>query len=331
MNIRPTQLIRHGSFFTAVATSQPQRYIKNMQNARTIVVCGATGQQGACVVLSLLARGGFNVVALSRDPSSTKAAALEHLGVTVRQADLADAASLERIFINAHGVFGVTQPWSNDYRDVDVAAEIAQGRNIIDACQRTNVQHLVLSTAMRIDDEPTGVPHVDSKRDIERYLLVSGVPYTLLRPGTFMDNIGAKFFPVRRGTIQGFTDGDSKLPFVSCHDIGEAAAAVFAAPERWLDKGVNLVSDWVSGDEICTALGKLRNERFRWKTPPKLLMRLFAREFYTMRVKFEQSGRPPYPYHSHINEALRQTHLLVPEFWGIERFLTASGLLERRL
>jgi uncharacterized protein YbjT (DUF2867 family) len=161
--------------------------------------------------------------------------------------------------------------------------------------------HLVLSTVMRIDDEPTGVPHVDSKHEIERYLCASGVTYTLLRPGTFMDNIGARFFPVRPGAIRGFTDGDSKLPCVSCRDIGEAAANVFTDPG------------------------------FRWSAPPKLLMRLFAREFYEMRTKIEQNGRPPYAQKPHVDEALRATRTVVPDAWGIEQLLQASGFVERKL
>jgi uncharacterized protein YbjT (DUF2867 family) len=295
-------------------------------NLPTIVVCGATGQQGACVVDGLLARKRFRVVAFSRQPQGAKAQRLRAKGVVVQSADLADLASLERVFQGAQGVFGVTQPWTADYRRADVAGELKQGMNIIDACLRARISHLVLSTVMNIDDKPTDIPHVASKIEIERYLFGKGVPSTLLRPGTFMDNIGMPFFPVKPGRVRGFTDGDAKLPFVSCHDIGEAAAVAFETPDQWIGKQVNLVSDYVSGEDICEMLQQLRaGERFRYSTVPRLLMRLFAPEFYKMRRGFEQVGRPPFPQQSKIDEALTTTRRMVPGFWTVGRYLAAAG------
>ena len=57
----------------------------------------------------------------------------------------------------AHGVFGVTQPWSADYRTVDIRVEIRQGKNIIDAA-------------------------------IEAYTRAAKAPRTVVRPASFMDN-----------------------------------------------------------------------------------------------------------------------------------------------
>lgn len=58
--------------------------------ARTIVVCGATGKQGGAVVNSLLATEAWNVVAIARNPESAATKALGERGVEVRQADLLD-------------------------------------------------------------------------------------------------------------------------------------------------------------------------------------------------------------------------------------------------
>lgn len=49
-----------------------------------------------------------------------------------------------------------------------------------------------------------------------------------------------------------------------------------------------------SGLDICAALSRLRGgELFRWSVPPKLLMRLFAKELYKIRIAFEEAGRLP--------------------------------------
>jgi uncharacterized protein YbjT (DUF2867 family) len=297
---------------------------------RTIVVAGATGQQGSWVVKELVRRGTCDVVAFTRRPASQRARALAGLGIRVERGDLSDVASLERIFRGADGVFGVTQPWDPGYRRADIAAEIAQGRAIVDACERAGVGHLVLSTAMRVDDNPTGLPHVDSKLEVERYLRGSGVPYTLLRPGTFMDNIGQPFFPVKNGVVRGFVAGDARLPFVSCRDISVAAAVVFETPERWLGRAVNLMADYVSGNELGATLGRVRRESIRYTAPPAWLMRLFSREFFEMRRGFEKAGRPPYPYRASFDRALEETRRLVGDVWHLEAYFEAVGFGDGR-
>ena len=64
----------------------------------SIAVVGATGQQGGSVVDALLKQGKFQVVALTRDPSSKQAKALVDRGnARVVQGDLSDEASLVKV------------------------------------------------------------------------------------------------------------------------------------------------------------------------------------------------------------------------------------------
>jgi uncharacterized protein YbjT (DUF2867 family) len=285
-----------------------------------IAVCGATGQQGGAVIRSLLSRG-VSIRALTRQPNGERARALAASGVEVRMADFGDATSLQAAFAGATGVFGVTQPWSADYRHVYVDMEIAHGKAIAAACKSAGVGHLVFSSVMKVTEEASGIPHVDSKFIIEQAIFDSGVPYTLLRPGTFMDNIGLPFFPVKKHTVKGFTDGDAKLPFVCCRDIGEAAANAFLAPERWRQRAVNLVSDFASGDDLAATLARLRSAKMKYKSTPALLMRLFVPEFYKMRRAFEEMGRPPFRYQAEIDRAMTETRELNPGLWSLEAYL----------
>ena len=77
---------------------------------KTVLVFGATGQQGGAVAAALKAHG-WPVRALVRDPSSDKAAKLRALGVEVVAGDLADAGSIGAAMQGVHGVFSV-QPSS---------------------------------------------------------------------------------------------------------------------------------------------------------------------------------------------------------------------------
>ncbi len=292
-----------------------------------VVVCGATGNQGGAVVNALLAAGKWRLAALLRDPERGRA--LEGRGLELRRGDLLDEASLVAAFAGAHAVFGVTQPWSKDYRRADTRGEVRQGKALVNACAATGTR-LILSTVLLMDDRPTGIPHVDSKAEIEGYLRREKLPAVALGPASFMDNIGLDFFPVRRGRVRGFVDADAKIPLVACRDIGRAAARVLDDLDAHLGRRHNLIGGLYSGLDICDTLSRLRGgERFRYGAPPRLLMRLFAREFYKMRQTFEEAGRPPLP--PLYAAGLRETAALIGQPTTLEAFLQDKGYADKPL
>ena len=97
-----------------------------------------------------------------------------------------------------------------------------------------------------------------------------------------MDNIGAPYFPVRKGVVRGFVGGDAKIPYIACNDIGVFAALVFYNPDGFAGQGINLIGDFVSAMEVCETLRSIRkDEIFRCRTVSIILMRLFAKEFHS--------------------------------------------------
>lgn len=285
-----------------------------------IVVCGATGQQGGAVIEALLASGHSSIRGLTRDVSSTKSQDLRARHIDMVKADLADVESLAAAFDGAQAVFALTQPWTSDYKKASPRAEVEQGLAIVAAAKRNKVEHVVLSTVI-LDGRhrKTGVPHVDSKIEIEMALEKSNLAWTVLGPGTFMDNIGTKFFPVGHKSIRGFVSKETALPYIAVRDIGRAAAKAFANPSEWLGKRLNLVAGMWDGEALCKALSNVHGRPYRWKAPPRLLMRLFAPEFYKMRLAFEAFGRPPFP--AEYLESIETTRKLLPDVWSIEDYV----------
>jgi uncharacterized protein YbjT (DUF2867 family) len=292
-----------------------------------IVVCGATGNQGGAVVNALLGKGKWRVAALLRNPGRGRA--LEGRGVELRRGDLVDEASLVAAFSGAYAVFGITQPWSTDYRRADTHGEVRQGKALVNACASAGTR-LVFSTVLLGDERPTGISHVDSKIELEAYLHQEKLPAVVLGPGSFMDNIGLDFFPVHRGRVRGFVDADAKVPLVACCDIGRAAASVLDNLDAHLGRRHNLIGGLYSGLDICDTLSRLRGgEKFRYGAPPRLLMRLFAREFYKMRQTFEEAGRPPFP--PLYDAGLRETAALIGQPTTLEAFLRDKGYADKPL
>lgn len=91
---------------------------------KTILITGATGQQGGAVLRHLVGKG-FKLRALTRNPDSDKAKALAAQDVQVIKGDLDDEASLKAALQGAWGVFAVQNTW-----EAGVEKEEEQGKRI---------------------------------------------------------------------------------------------------------------------------------------------------------------------------------------------------------
>src|SRR3984893_8702149 len=83
--------------------------VTGVKSDRTILVTGATGNQGGAVAQALQGTG-FHLRGLTRAPESERAAALAGRGVDIVKGDLDDEATLRRALAGAWGVFGVQNP-----------------------------------------------------------------------------------------------------------------------------------------------------------------------------------------------------------------------------
>lgn len=102
---------------------------------QTILVTGATGNQGGLIARHLLQRGKFKVRAMVRDENKPAAQALEQLGAELVKADFNDRASLDHAVQGVYGVFSI-----QDFREgMDV--EIQHGNAIADAASAAGAQH----------------------------------------------------------------------------------------------------------------------------------------------------------------------------------------------
>ena len=145
-----------------------------------IVVAGATGKQGGAVAARLIERG-HKVRALTRNPQKPNAKALALAGAEVVEADLEDRSSLDRALAGAAAVFSV-----QDFLEAGIEAEVRQGLNLTEAAAAARVEHVVYSGASTMDRN-TGVPHLDSKWQIEQKVRSLDIPWTVFRPASFME------------------------------------------------------------------------------------------------------------------------------------------------
>ncbi|WRT63883.1 uncharacterized protein IL334_000809 [Kwoniella shivajii] len=205
---------------------------------KTILVTGATGHQGGATVTALVDYNSKNVddqyhiLALTRNPTSDSAVALSGLpNVEVVQGELADNQSIAKIFDDQskngiYGVFVVLDPFGGD--------ELAQGKLLVDLAISHKVKRIVYSGADLSGLSPTPVPHFETKRQIEEYLISSSsgknhISWTIFRPGGFLENF---YIPGYSLVVAALLNPDIQFPLIGTGDIGRATAEILVSSDE---------------------------------------------------------------------------------------------------
>jgi uncharacterized protein YbjT (DUF2867 family) len=219
----------------------------------TILVFGATGDQGHSLMRRLVA-GGYRVRAATRDPTLFPAA--DFPGVTPVAADFDDQDSLDHAAMGADGIV-MHLPFT-----FDRAYAVHMGRSIGAAARKARLKRIVFHTSCVVMDADLGLAGHDARRDIERELRASGVPCVFIRSSVFMDNIvrvWAKPSVVNHGIFAYACKPDLKIAWVCQDDIAAYMIAAYEladpAPHYLVGGPEHLVGDEVA-QRLSTAIGK---------------------------------------------------------------------------
>ncbi|WP_265110496.1 NmrA/HSCARG family protein [Halosolutus halophilus] len=205
----------------------------------SVLVTGATGNQGGAVVDHLLAADtDFDVFGLTRDASGETARRLADRGVTMVEGDLNEKASLAPHVAAVDAVFAVTNFWTEGYDQ-----QVRQGKNVTEVAAEEGVDQFVFS-GVGSHWEDTGIPHFDSAWEIERHARNLDLPLTVLGPVFFFQNFEAFAEDVvEDGTIALPLAEGVSLQMIDTDDVGHAAAVVFENPDEFVGDRVELAGD----------------------------------------------------------------------------------------
>jgi uncharacterized protein YbjT (DUF2867 family) len=282
---------------------------QNME--RLILVCGATGKQGGAVARSLLERG-FRVRALTRDPQKPEAQALADQGAEVVQGDMEDRSAVDQVLVEGiYGVFSVQNFWETSYD-----GEVQQGKTVADAARAAGVDHFVYSSVGSAHRK-TGIPHFESKWEIEEHVRQIGLPFTIFRPTFFMQNWEWTREMILGGTLAQPLDPDKPLQQVAVEDIGAFAAIAFENPDSWIGREVDLAGDEQSMSEIAETYGRVIGREVSYYQVPWDQFEEQMGEEGTLNFRWINDVG----YEADI-AALRQEY---PELTSFERYLRTHG------
>lgn len=248
-----------------------------MKNSKKVLITGITGQQGGALAQHLLDQK-VKLFGLTRNKNSQKSKALTSKGVSIIEGNLDDLSSYVSHLDNLDVVF-LVQSFEQGKEN-----EIKQGKKFIDSVKSKNVTHFIYSSVLGADLN-TGVPHFESKFELEKHVKSSGTDYTILRPASFNENFlnpeitkrlekGKLVMPLNKSVTQ---------QFISTDDVGKIAAKVITKPKAYKNKVLSLATDEKQITEVAKLFGAAMNKEIKYQKLPGLITRLMmGKDLYKM-------------------------------------------------
>src|SRR5438046_4474250 len=258
-----------------------------MAGKLTGLVTGATGKQGGHLVRELLARG-HAIRALTRKPESAGAAALAARGVTIVTGDFEDQGSLERAARGVDTIFAMSTPFESG-----ATTETREGINIVRAASAAGVgvSHLVYSSVAGAD-RATGIPHFDSKFEVEKAIRQSGVPFTIVAPVFFMENFLADWLAagIAKGSIAMALPATRRLQQIAVVDIAQFTALILERRDAFRGKRIDIASDELTAATAAAAIREATSRHVEYTALPIDAVRQWNDDLARMFEWFDRVG-----------------------------------------
>jgi len=223
-----------------------------------ILVTGATGKQGGTLAKLLLQKN-HKVYALVRNIQSPAAQELKKEGANLVKGDLNNLDSLEQAVNGVDSIFLMGTPLEDG-----IEGETRRGKMMADIAKEKNVKHLVYSS-VAYADRNTGIPHFESKYKVEQHIKNLGIPYTIIGPTFFMENLLTYLRPgLEQGQLALPLSPSSILQQIALQNIAEFSALVLEHSKTFLDKRIDIASDEVTGDQATKVLSNELGRKIRY-------------------------------------------------------------------
>jgi uncharacterized protein YbjT (DUF2867 family) len=192
-----------------------------VRSRKTLLVTGAAGKTGRAVIRAL-AGDRWSVRALVRGSSQRETVARSG-AEEIFEGDLLDDGDVREA---AGGVDAVYHICPNVHPE-----EEAIGRRVLAAAREAGVARFVFHSVLHPQVE--AMPHHWAKLRVEEQLFESGLPFTILQPAPYMQNILGQWHTiVSEGIYRVPYALATRIAMVDLEDVAAAAAQVLAEPRH---------------------------------------------------------------------------------------------------
>jgi len=185
-----------------------------------ILVTGAGGKTGRSLVKAL-SKVESVCAFVHREEHVSVAKSLGAEKVLV--GDMHDESALRSAMQGARSLYHICPNMNPD--EVDI------GRLVIDEARKAGVEHFVYHSVLHPQTEKMN--HHWQKMRVEEMIFESGLPFTILQPAPYMQNLLASWKSiVEDGVLRVPYSVNSKISFVDLEDLAEAAKIVLTEPDH---------------------------------------------------------------------------------------------------
>ncbi|MFP3668446.1 NmrA family NAD(P)-binding protein [Priestia sp. SIMBA_032] len=186
-----------------------------------ILITGANGQTGRAIIKALLSKGERIRAFVHTTEQIQEIKSLGQMEVVA--GDMLDEKAVNEAFIGVSTVYHIC-PAVNPH-------EVEIGQMIIKAARLAKVEHFVYHSVLHsvLQD----MPHHQKKLMVEELLVDSGIPYTIIQPAVFMQNILMSWKLLsEKGIFQQkfFTTQETRICMIDLEDLAEAASIILTSP-----------------------------------------------------------------------------------------------------
>lgn len=191
-----------------------------------ILVTGATGNVGSYVLDFLKKSNQAEVIAAVSRPESAK----KFLDIKTVVLDFENSSTFETALKNIDRIFLMRPP--------QISKTKTTFKPFIELAKKKGLKHIVFLSLIGVENNKI-VPH----HKIEQYILESGIPYTFLRAGFFMQNLNTTHLDdIRKLHKIVLPAGNGKTSFVDTRDVAEVGALALSSHNHF-NKKYNLTGN----------------------------------------------------------------------------------------
>ena len=237
-----------------------------MASKPTVLVVGSTGMLGIKVISALLNKGATEVKAMVRSDSDNKEENRQKIeqmkvrGATIVEGDLMKPETLLSI---CEGVDVIVSAVGNNQQTVPGQ------KNLINVAKQQGVNRLIPSDYSvdyrKVDYGDSD--NLDMRKEVLSHLQQSGLGYTLILNGSFMDNIGTPYLPqfnFAQGTFEYWGDGEMPLDFTTTDDTAKYVAEAVSDPDL-VNTALEVAGDVLSNKQLLTVYEKATGKKLQEK------------------------------------------------------------------
>jgi uncharacterized protein YbjT (DUF2867 family) len=249
-----------------------------------ILVTGATGQQGGTLAKLLLQKN-HKVYALVRNIQSPAAQELKKEGANLVKGDLNNLDSLEQAVNGVDSIFLMGTPLEDG-----IEGETRRGKMMADIAKEKNVKHLVYSSVANADRN-TGIPHFESKYKVEQHIQNLGIPYTIIGPTFFMENLLTYLKPgLEQGQLALPLSPSTILQHIALENIAEFSTLVLERRNSFLGRRIDITSDELTGEQAVKILSEELGRKIKYVQVPLEQIRRASEDIALMYEWYERVG-----------------------------------------